>query len=179
MKFIKNKLLNVPVTILIISLILRITLFVLNRYGIYLIKQHGIDMLFTIIIVLSAILSLKYIFNDKVIRITFIVLLLFLLVSPLLKGLLFGEVDYTSFSSPDGSVEFQVEETGHGKVFQVGKSGLFKRYKTSYRTNNGYKPFSREAYNLRWKENNILTIEYNISYQMGSGKKEVSLKYDN
>lgn len=171
MKFIKNKLLNVPMIILIISLILGITMLVLNGNGVYLIKQHAIGLILPFIIGFSAILSLKYLFKDKIIRRTFIVLIIFMLIIPLLNIIFSWNIDYTTFSSPDNQAEFQVEETGGAKIFQVDKNGLFKYYKTSIMSDDGFKTFSKGAYNLEWKSDNILTI-YTQS------ERGVSIKYD-
>ncbi|MBM7597693.1 hypothetical protein JOC34_000050 [Virgibacillus halotolerans] len=170
MKFIKNKLLNAPVIILITSLILQKTLSVLNGYGIYFIRQHGIDLILPFIIGVSAILSLKYIFKYKFIRITSIVLIIFMLIVPLLNIIINWNIDYTTFSSPNNRAKFQVSEIGNARVFQVGKSGLFKYFKTGITTDDNFKSFSEGAYSLEWEPDNILTIHTN--------PRVVSIKYD-
>ncbi|WP_054860774.1 hypothetical protein [Gracilibacillus sp. JCM 18860] len=174
---IKNKVLNIPVIVFILTVLLKVIMFILNGSDIFFIRQKELDIFLTILMLIMAIISMKYFFKDKVIKITFATLIGLILIYSLFRWLLlYSDINYISFSSPDGEIGFQVEETGHAKIFQT--HGLFKVHKANIRTNNGYKTFTNDTYSLEWKEPNTLIISYKI-YYADNVRDEISIKYDN
>lgn len=96
----------------------------------------------------------------------------------LLNGLISSNAEYSTFSSPDKQERFLIIETGHSKIYQLSDAGLFITYVTNVRTDDGYKPFSNDAYHLEWKEPNKLLIQYVFDYMKPNNYEEVSIIYN-
>ncbi|MGD6843538.1 hypothetical protein ACQCVH_13580 [Bacillus infantis] len=128
------------------------------------------------LLIIVAIVSLIYFFNDKGIKGIIIALGVFFILVPSLPNLLI-EAEYTRFSSPDNKEEFIVIERGYGRLYQLSNSKLFMTYLTSINTDDGYKPFSDSAYKLEWEEPNQLIIHYKFDSTLDSLSKKVSTRY--
>lgn len=77
------------------------------------------------------------------------------------------EPRYFTFSSPDGVHTIIVEEesfmlAGFGSIYEK-KNALFMSKKAEYGTDNGYRPFSLNNYQLTWGQENVT-----ITYSFGS-----------
>ncbi|MCS0824805.1 hypothetical protein NX029_12555 [Cytobacillus firmus] len=125
------------------------------------------------LLIIVAIVSLIYLFEDKGIKGIIIAIGAFFIIVPSLPNLLF-EAEYTNFSSPDSKEEFVVIDA---RLYQLSNSRLYMTYLTSISTDDGYRPFSDGAYKLEWEEPNQLIIHYKFDDMSDSLSKEISTKY--
>ncbi|WP_174735127.1 hypothetical protein [Mesobacillus harenae] len=85
------------------------------------------------LLIIVAIVSLIYLFEDKGIKGIIIAIGAFFIIVPSLPNLLF-EAEYTKFSSPDSKEEFVVID---GRLYQLSNSRLYTTYLTSISTDDG------------------------------------------
>ncbi|WP_080846281.1 hypothetical protein [Cytobacillus gottheilii] len=128
------------------------------------------------LLIMLAIVSLIYLFNDRGIKGIIIAVGVFFIIVPSLPNLLI-EAEYTRFSSPDNKEEFIVIERGYGRLYQLSNSRLYMTYLTSINTDDGYKAFSDSAYKLEWEEPNQLIIHYKFDSTLDSLSEKVSTRY--
>ncbi|MCA1042022.1 hypothetical protein LCM00_21220 [Bacillus infantis] len=128
------------------------------------------------LLIIMAIVSLIYLFNDRGIKGIIIAIGVFFIIVPSLPNLLI-EAEYTRFSSPDVKEKFIVIERGYGRLYQFSNSRLYMTYLTSINTDDGYKPFSDSAYKLEWEEPNQLIIHYKFDSTLDSLSEKVSTRY--
>lgn len=75
-------------------------------------------------LIIVAIVSLIYLFNDRGIKGIIIAIGVFFIIVLSLPNLL-TEAEYTRFSSPDNKEEFVVIERGYGRLYQLSNSRLY------------------------------------------------------
>ncbi|KML42153.1 hypothetical protein LIS77_24225 [Cytobacillus firmus] len=172
--------LKVAIITFIISILLLFALLTLQINGIFVqigTPPNGIShQAIRNLLIIVAIVSLIYLFNDRGIKGIIIAIGVFFIIVPSLPNLL-TEAEYTRFSSPDNKEEFVVIERGYGRLYQLSNSRLYMTYLTSINTDDGYKPFSDSAYKLEWEEPNQLIIYFKFDYMSDSLSKEISTKY--
>ncbi len=118
---------KIAVITLITSIVLLFALIIFEANGIYVqIKTppNGIShRALSNLLIIVAIVSLIYFFNDKGINGIIIAIGVFFIIVPSLPNLL-SEAEYTRFSSP----EFIVIERGYGRLYQLSNSRLYMTF---------------------------------------------------
>ncbi|MBT2681954.1 hypothetical protein J7E38_23620 [Bacillus sp. ISL-35] len=169
--------LKVAIITFITSILLLFTLLTLSINDVFVhigTPPNGISHLaLSNLLIIVAIVSLIYLFNDKGIKGMIIAIGVFFIILLSLPSLLF-EAEYTKFSSPDSKEEFVVID---GRLYQLSNSRLYMTYLNSISTDDGYRPFSDGAYKLEWEEPNQLIIHYKFDPMSDSLNKEISIKY--
>jgi hypothetical protein len=181
---INNKKLKIA---LVAFILFRIFIFILNKqFDLYImvfgVNQWIINLLVNISIIITIVKLilnyntkkiLKYVINF--LAVICIVLLLFI------NLLLNSSKSYFYFKSPDKSHTLVVEE---GSFFMSGWSNFYERkgfifikdLKQQIDTNNGYKPFSCNDYELKWLDIKSIEIIYGFG-SMNVYKKEI-IRFD-
>lgn len=171
---------KIAVITLITSIVLLFALIIFEANGIYVqIKTppNGIShRALSNLLIIVAIVSLIYFFNDKGIKGIIIAIGVFFIIVPSLPNLL-SEAEYTRFSSPNNKEEFIVIERGYGRLYQLSNSRLYMTFLTSINTDDGYKPFTDGAYKLEWEEPNQMIIHYKFDSTLDSLSEKVSTRY--
>ncbi|PLR70674.1 hypothetical protein [Bacillus sp. UMB0728] len=172
--------LKVAIITFITSILLLFAFLTLQINGVFVqigIPPNGIShQALSNLLIIMAIVSLIYLFDDRGIKGIIIAIGVFFIIVASLPNLLI-EAEYTRFSSPDNKEEFIVIERGHGRLYQLSNSRLFMTYLTSINTDDGYKPFSDSAYKLEWEEPNQLIIHYKFDSTLDSLSEKVSTRY--
>ncbi|WP_088051172.1 hypothetical protein [Virgibacillus dakarensis] len=170
---------GITLIIFICIVCLKVTIGILNSNDIYLQKQHQIDMLLTVVAAFSGIMVFMFKVKDNVIREVLIAVFSFVLIVSIVKCLfLYSDARYIYFTSPDKKESFVVEETMHSEIYQISNSGMFKTHLVNIRSDDGFRVFSNNKYQLKWVEPNLLKIHY--VFDISSNKyKEVEVRYEN
>ncbi|TKC19622.1 hypothetical protein [Robertmurraya kyonggiensis] len=172
----------IAIGVLITSTILIMLLYFLKSWGVYVqlgTPPQGVSLrILFILLTIVATVSGLYLSKDKIFDICIGALCLFIILSNLFSWWLFdSNAVYTIFSSPDKNEHFLVVETGYGTLYQLSSSGLFMTELAVIRTDDGYKPISKGAYRLEWKEQNKLIINYAFDYMAPNEYRKMNIEY--
>lgn len=172
---------------LIFSVTSLLIMLMLSKKGIYVfigsplwgIPYYFLYCLFIFVICVSSIDLVSSKFEDKGLTAITIVGSFFILAGTCLYGLLMLDAGFTTFSSPNGREHFLVVETGTGNLYQLSNTHLFMTHLADIRTDDRFKPFSNEAYQLEWKNPNELVIKYGFdSMSLPEKYRELKVTYN-
>ncbi len=178
-KCINNKRLKIALVLLIL---IRLLVFILNKQCDLYILIFGVNQwIINLFVNISIIITTKLILNHSVkntlkhvinfIAVICITLLLFV-------NIFFNcEKSYFYFHSPDKSRTLVVEEdsfllSGWSNFYEKKGFIFIKELKEHIYTDDGFRPFSSNAYKLKWLDDNSVELNYDI----GSGSIEYQTK---
>lgn len=159
-------------------ILIRIIFFVLNRmFDIYFlvfnINQSAINLIINILIIVITTLILNNKFNKRTLKYIINFISLISIGVLLFINLIFNEKSYFYFESPNKSHTLVIEEDS---IFLLGQSKFYERkglifiedLNSEITTDDGYRPFSNNRYNLKWMNDNSVELEYDN----GTGSEE-------
>jgi len=172
----------VAILICVLSILLRIIIFVLNSNGIYVqdtnFSQDMINLTINTIILLSGTRIVMYKLKDKTLKTLTVICATFLIVSNFCWWLIIdSDAAYTAFYSPNRNEEFVVKETRHNEVYQLLKFKILSKKLVDIRGDDGYKMFYEDTYKLEWMDHNKLKIHYLFDPISPSVYKDVTITY--
>lgn len=129
------------------------------------IPYYLLNCLFLIVICVSGVYLVDFKFRDKGITAMTKIGSFFILTGTFIYGLITLDTAVTTFSSPTGQEHFLINEKFSGNLYQLSNTNLFMTHLTTIRTDDGFKPFSNEAYQLEWENTNELIIKYGLAYE--------------
>lgn len=171
---------------LIFSATSLLVMLLLSMRGIYLyignppsgIPYHFLNCLFLIVVCVSGVYIVHSKFRDKGLTAMTIVGSFFILTGTFIYGLFALDTKLTTFSSPTGQEHFLIIEAGVGNLYQLSNTNLFMTHLTTIPTDNGFKPFSSEAYELEWEDTDELVIKYGFaSYLLSEEFSEIKVNF--
>ncbi|MGR6339653.1 hypothetical protein ACU5CE_17615 [Priestia megaterium] len=171
----------VTLSICVLSILLRIIIFVLNSNGIYVqgtnFSQDIIKLTINTIILLSVTGIIMYKLKDKTLKTLTVIWATFLIVSNFCWWLIIdSDATYTAFYSPNRNEEFVVKETRHSEVYQRLKFKILARKLVDI-SDDGYRMFYEDTYKLVWMGHHKLKIYYLFDPISPNDYKNVTVTY--
>jgi hypothetical protein len=181
-KIILGRNFSVTLSICVLSILLRIIIFVLNSNGIYVqgsnFSQDIIKLTINIVILLSVTRIIMYKLKDKTLKTITVICATFLIVSNFCWWLIIdSDATYTAFYSPNRNEEFVVKETRHSEVYQLLKFKILSKKLVDIRGDDGYRMFYEDNYKLEWMDHHKLKIHYLFDPISPSDYKDVTVAY--
>lgn len=152
---------------------------VLNLYFlVFNINQSAINLIINILIIITFILIINYKFNKKTLKFIINFTSLTLIVVLLFINLIFNEKRYFYFEAPNKSHTLVIEEDsilllGQSKFYERKGLIFIKDLKSQITTDDGYRPFSNNHYDLKWIDNNVVELKYDNGTGSGEYKKTI------
>ena len=166
--------------IFIAIIILRLSIWILNYFHVYLQFQYQFNPLLNMIIIIAGLrFALKKVRDSLIKRL--VIGLAILCTYTTIAGwwLLHSDDNYIYFTSPDKNEKFVIIENAHSELYQISRYGMFIFHLTNINGNNGYRMFSDKKFFIRWIEPNQFTVIYVNDYTNPNQFKEVTVTYTN
>ncbi|MEQ8198641.1 MAG: hypothetical protein ABRQ27_11650 [Clostridiaceae bacterium] len=168
--------------ILIIFIGIRIAFFLLNKiYNMYFLFSNINQSIINSIVNISIIIAIALLLNNKennVLKYMFNFLVIVGIFSIVAINIIANsDKHYFYFEAPNKSSTLIVEEesyffAGWSRFYERKSLFFIKDLKSGISTNDGFKPFSNNCYQLKWIDNTTIELQYNS----GSGSKEFEEK---